>query len=98
MSSSPTTKAPAAAFVCDCERLMRSACKGLPFFKEHEGKRYCVFHYPGKDKSAAFSEVLKRKLDAQDFDFRGVQFADNVTLSNFTFTKPAHFDSATFSA
>src|ERR1043166_1348763 len=99
MSSSPTTKTPAATvFLCDCERWMRSVCEGLPFYKKHEGKRYCVLHYPGKDKVSAFDEALKRKLDAQDFDFRGVWFPDKVNFSKFTFTTPANFNSATFSA
>lgn len=32
-------------FACDCEEWMRSACKGLPYYKEHAGRRYCVLHY-----------------------------------------------------
>jgi len=79
MSSSPPTEA--AAFVCDCRKLSRSSCKGLAFFKEHEGKRYCVLHYPGKDKKGAFAEVIKRKLEAEDFNFRGVWFPDDVEFS-----------------
>ena len=97
MSSSPTTKAPA-AFVCDCGVSLRSACEGLPFYKKHEGKRYCVLHYPGKDKVATFNEALKRKLDAQDFDFSGVWFPDVVDFNDYTFNSPASFTSATFSA
>jgi uncharacterized protein YjbI with pentapeptide repeats len=99
MSSSPPTEAPAtAAFVCDCTEWARPVCKGLPFYKKHEGKQYCVLHYPSKDKSVAFNEVLKRKLDAKDFDLRGVWFPDTVDFSNFIFTTPAIFDHATFSA
>jgi hypothetical protein len=98
MSSSPPTEVPAAAFACDCKKWMRSACEGLAFFKEHEGKRYCVLHYPGKDKVAAFNEVLDRKLDAKDFDFQGVWFPDYVDFSGFTFTTRVNFNSATFSA
>jgi Pentapeptide repeats (9 copies) len=99
MPSSPTTEAPAAvAFVCDCDEWARSACNGLLFYKKHEGKRYCVLHYPGKDKAAAFHEALERKHDAQDFNFRGVWFPEAVDFSEFTFTSPASFRSATFSA
>jgi hypothetical protein len=29
-------------FTCECEKGERSACEGLLFYKEHEGKRYCV--------------------------------------------------------
>src|SRR2546421_11338460 len=99
MSSSPPTEAPAAvAFVCDCGQFFRSACKGLSFYKAHEGQRYCVLHYPSKDKSAAFNEALKRKLDAQDFDFRGVWFSDGVNFFEFTFTTPVDFSYAKFGA
>ncbi|HEX7316849.1 MAG TPA: pentapeptide repeat-containing protein [Pyrinomonadaceae bacterium] len=55
-----------------------------------------MLHYPGKDKSRAFSEVLKRKRSRGDFDFRGVWFADDVDFSNFKFNKPADFEYAAF--
>jgi hypothetical protein len=44
------------AFVCACYEAMRSACKKLPSYKEHEGEGYCVLHYPGKEKSTDFAE------------------------------------------
>lgn len=97
MPTSPTTEAPA-AFVCDCDSAVRSACDGLPFYKKREGKRYCVLHYPGKDKSAAFDEALERKLEAADYDFKGVWFPDEVDFFQRTFAKPANFRLATFSA
>ncbi|MEK6299939.1 MAG: pentapeptide repeat-containing protein [Acidobacteriota bacterium] len=94
-------------FVCDCEEWMRSACTGLPFYKEHEDQRYCVLHYPGKEKSADFKAALDTKLIKKDFDFRGVWFPDEVDFKGFefsaaadfryaTFSKPANFSSATF--
>jgi hypothetical protein len=99
MSPSPPTEAPTApAFACACASWLFSACEGLPFFKEHEGKRYCVLHYPGKDKVAAFNEVLKRKLDAEDFDFSEVWFPDDIDFSDRTFAKPVNFAFAIFSA
>ena len=97
MSSSPPTETPA-AFVCDCDWLARSACEGLPFYKKYESKRYCVLHYPGKEKRAAFAKALKGKLDAEDYNFRGVWFPDNVLFGKRTFVKPVIFYSATFSA
>ena len=98
MSSSPPTEAPAAAFVCDSGDAARSACKLLPFFKEKEGKRYCVLHYPGKEKCAAFEEARKRKLDAEDFNFCGAWFPDAAEFDAITFTKNANFNYTTFSA
>lgn len=84
-------------FVCDCGVSMRSACEGLSFYKEHERRRYCVLHYPGKDKSADFKAALAYKLNSKDFDFRGVWFPDEVSLSGFEFSAAADFRSATFS-
>src|SRR5436189_3028170 len=65
---------PQPTIVCACEGWMRSACAGEPFYKEHEGNRYCVLHFPGKEKSADFEKALQRKLENEDFDFRGVWF------------------------
>ncbi len=98
MLPSPATEAPDIVFICACAVQALSACKGLPFYKEHEGKRYCVLHYPGKEKSADFDEALQEKLEAEHFDFREVWFPDEADFSNRTFTKPVTFDAATFSA
>jgi hypothetical protein len=96
MFRSPPTKAPA-AFVCD-RAFLESTCEGLPFYREHGGKRYCVLHYPGKDKSAAFAEALGRKVNAGDFDFRKVWFPDAANFNSLVFTTSADFESAIFSA
>src|SRR5437016_3677571 len=97
MSAAPTSE-PESAFVCDCEEQVRTACAGEPFYREHEGKRYCVLHFPGKEKRAAFVTALKRKLENQDFNFRGVWFPDDVSFKRLTFTAAADFSFATFSA
>jgi hypothetical protein len=54
-----------ADFVCDCSEEARPACAGERFYKEHEGKRYCVLHYPGihypgKEDGVDFDEALKK--------------------------------------
>jgi hypothetical protein len=97
MPNPPTSK-PESAFICDCDDWVRSACAGEPFYKEHEGKRYCVLHFPGKEKSADFKAALQKKLANKDFDFRGVWFPDEVSFAEFDFTADADFSSATFSA
>lgn len=84
------------AFLCDCEEFMRSACEGLVFYKEQDGKRYCVLHYPGEDKSAAFKMALQRKLDTNDFNFCGVWFPDPFWFDDFS--AKAVFSYATFRA
>jgi hypothetical protein len=98
MPSSPPTEAPAAAFVCDCDASVRSACEGLPFYKKHEDKQYCVLHFPSEEKRADFNEAIKSKLEAKDFNFGGVWFPDSVDFNGFTFTALANFGLATFNA
>ena len=99
ITSTPTAEAETISeFVCDCDKYFRSACAGQPFYKEHEGKGYCVLHYPDKEKTVAFKEALKRKLDAKDFDFRGVWFPDEVSFYGFEFDTEADFVSASFNA
>jgi hypothetical protein len=98
MPPTPPTKAHAAAFICARGEWALSACKALPFFKEHEGKRYCVLHYPGGEKVAAFNAALRRKFDARDFDLRGVFFPDDADFSDIPFDTPVDFTGATFSA
>lgn len=97
MSASSTIE-PESAFVCDCEEGMRSACTGEPFYKEHEGKRYCVLHFPGTEKSGDFEKALQRKLENKDFDFSGVWFPDPLKFSEFKFGEGAYFGGTTFSA
>jgi hypothetical protein len=77
---------------------MRSACKGLPFFKKHEDKSYCVLHYPSKEKNAAFLESFEMKLQAEDFNFDGVWFPDYISFAGLTFTKAAKFRFAVFNS
>ncbi|HJQ34095.1 MAG TPA: pentapeptide repeat-containing protein [Pyrinomonadaceae bacterium] len=55
-----------------------------------------MLHYPGSEKSVAFSDVFKRKLDAEDFNFRGAWFPEEVIFRGLTVTKPADFAYATF--
>jgi uncharacterized protein YjbI with pentapeptide repeats len=84
-------------FTCACEEGMRSACKDFPFYNEFEGKRYCVLHYPSKEKKVDFQIALQQKLDAEDFDFRGAWFPSLADFNDYDFTGDATFASATFS-
>lgn len=88
------TSEPEYAFICDCDESMRSACEGEIFYAEHNGKRYCVLHFPG-DKSK-FWNALYRKLDRNDLDFRGVWFPGPWPSENVQFAKDAHFNFAHF--
>jgi hypothetical protein len=99
MSSSSTPEVTAeSAFVCDCAGPLPSACNGEPFYKEHDGKRYCVLHFPGNEKSVAFKKALERKLGGKDFNFRGIWFPDKLQFFNFRFDTIADFSDTTFNA
>jgi uncharacterized protein YjbI with pentapeptide repeats len=86
-----------------------SACEGLGFYDEHEGKRYCVLHFPGEEKKDAFRKVLEDKLAQKDYDFggaffpkgtsdfHGAKFNDNVSFDGATFRGNADFMGASFS-
>lgn len=68
-------------FTCAVNEYYRSACKGLDFYGEHEGKRYCVLHFPSEEKREDFEQVKKSKLAQKDYNFRGAVFPDGT--SNF---------------
>jgi hypothetical protein len=83
---------------CECDIRLRSACQGEEFYKRREGKRYCVLHYPGNEKSADFYTAFQTKLDNNDFNFRGVWFPDEAAFFSVEFIGNADFRFATFSA
>ncbi len=85
-------------FICECEGLALVACRGEGFYKEHDGRRYCVLHYPGTEKKVDFAAALQRKLDANDFNFQGVWFPDVINLSGRTINADANFSRSSFSA
>ncbi|HEX4948540.1 MAG TPA: hypothetical protein VFZ34_17835, partial [Blastocatellia bacterium] len=85
-----------AKFVCECEEYCRSACEGLGFYREVEGKKYCVLHCPVQDKEEEFEVVLRRKLSSFEYDFRGVFFPTEVSFAGENFVAAASFRSATF--
>jgi Pentapeptide repeats (9 copies) len=85
------------SFICDCEEFMRQACLSEGLYKEKEGKRYCVLHYPGDEKAADFQTVLKDKLMAKDYNFNGVWFPKSVSFKGLHLGGNANFRSASFS-
>lgn len=95
-----TSSSPAArdgdTFVCECEELGRRACRDEGFYKERDGKRYCVLHYPGIEKKEEFAIALRRKLEEDDFDFQGVWFPDLADFSGHAFNSYASFSNALF--
>jgi uncharacterized protein YjbI with pentapeptide repeats len=75
---------------------MRPVCSSQPFYQECDGKRYCVFHYPGNDKVRDFNSALKTKLNARDLDFRGIWFPGEVDFAEFNFENEVNFNGAIF--
>ena len=100
-------------FTCEVEEeykgQYRSACEGPDFYGEHEGKQYCVLHFPGEEKKDDFRKVLERKLQLPQkdhnfsgavfpdgtSDFRGVEF-DNADFKGAIFRGDASFREAQF--
>src|SRR6266481_5128090 len=95
MPDSPTSE-PESDFVCDCEESLRTACASEPFYKQHEGNRYCVLHLPCMDKAPEFGTAVKQKLDTKDFNFRGVWFPSSTSFQDCNFRGDADFTKTVF--
>src|SRR6266446_5147599 len=95
MPDSPTSERKP-DFVCAVEPWFQTACIGEAFYREFQGKRYCVLHFPGKDKSLDFEKALQRRLTAKNLNFRGVYFPDVLILSNSHFEGDVDFSRAIF--
>lgn len=78
-----------------CEQVTR-ACSGQPFFRERDGRRYCVLHFPGIDKVEAFEEALKKKVESKDFNFQAIWFPNGVRFSDFEFPTDVDFSYSVF--
>lgn len=105
-ANAPETKA-----VCACDSIVnrwnikeaRGACVGEAVY-EHEGKSFCVMHYPSQSKVEAFRSAFHQKLDAENFNFCGVYFPEVINFSaykkteakGFCFSSEANFHQATF--
>jgi hypothetical protein len=72
------------------------ACQSEPFFGEHEGKRYCVLHFPSSAKKEAFDIALERKVDSYDSNYQGVWFPQGCRFTTLEFRQPLDFTSAFF--
>jgi hypothetical protein len=84
-------------FVCGCDARMHSACRGLPFYKKHKSKRFCILHLPTKKNPWQFAEAIRQKVEAKDFDFQGVWFPDEIKFRGVELTN-ADFWAAKFNA
>ncbi|HMH43108.1 MAG TPA: pentapeptide repeat-containing protein [Pyrinomonadaceae bacterium] len=96
--SDSTASEPESDFVCSCQEWMRSACSGEPFYREYQGRRYCVLHLPETQKSVDFSKAIETKLAAKDFNFRGVWFPAELRLDNYEFLDNVDFSGTFFNS
>lgn len=99
-----TTKSKKDKFKCDFANSagdmvfsnVRKSCEGLSFFRDFEGKSYCVLHYPDEDKIEEFNKALKQKIDNKDFNFCGVWFPKEINFDHFIFDSEVDFYKAHF--
>lgn len=85
---------------CQCEWLGEEQCSEV-FYEEHNGRRYCVLHYPNEAKKEDFEKALESRLDENNdkyLNFVGVWFPDLVSFLNQRFTKLADFSLARFNS
>ena len=80
----------------NCAERRTNACEGEHFFGEHEGKRYCVLHFPSVDKKSSFDLAIKRKIESKDSNYKGVWFPDQAAFRHFEFEKKVDFSLAVF--
>ena len=70
-------------------------CLGT-FYGRSQDKSYCVLHLPLNSKVADFNLALRRKIDAKDYNFRGVWFPEELILRHHDFDTEARFSYAVF--
>jgi uncharacterized protein YjbI with pentapeptide repeats len=97
MIANMTARESASKPISECKGRRSNCSFGNASYEDQEGK-WCVLHYPGKEKSAEFTELLKEKINEEDFDFSGAWFPDKVDKFRLLkFSKDANFSNATFS-
>lgn len=76
--------------------IRRSVCRDLPVKYRHDGKSYCIFHFPSEEKKEEFGVAFNERVEHEDYLFYGSWFPDEVDFSNHTFNKWANFEWVTF--
>lgn len=84
------------SFTCAGATRMRRACESESFYRMHEGKSYCVLHFPAPAKNPAFSAAIKKKLEAKDFNFEGIWFPNGHWFSSLDIDSPVDFSFSFF--
>jgi uncharacterized protein YjbI with pentapeptide repeats len=85
---------------CECEWLEDRTCNE-PFYKEFNGRPYCVLHFPDVGKKEGFQIAFERRLDPDNenyLNFVGLWFPDLVSFLQESFSFIADFTAARFTA
>ncbi|HEV7646220.1 MAG TPA: pentapeptide repeat-containing protein [Pyrinomonadaceae bacterium] len=77
------------------ETLLRQVCEGAVGWKV-DGKHYCLMHAPVKEKAEDFAKAFQNRLDAENYDFSGVWFPQDLYLGQLNFKNYADFSYAVF--
>jgi hypothetical protein len=76
-------------------RLHQLACYGKATH-EAAGKQYCLMHAPIESKAEKFTSVLKKRLEAKKYNFRGTYFPIAANFNHHYFAEEANFSLAEF--
>jgi uncharacterized protein YjbI with pentapeptide repeats len=92
-------------FLCYCgeypsqlKSWIRRVCFDSPFYKDLNGNRYCIFHYPGEEKRELFEIALEERIKQERFHFEGVWFPSEISFHAVPFQSNASFAYSTFSS
>ncbi len=73
--SKQTSETSEKEFVCEgLPSNLYLSCKGEGFYKELNGKQYCILHYPASKDIERFGQALKGKMQSRDFFFDYIIF------------------------
>lgn len=81
----------------ETRKTLREVCKGLDYYSEHEGKQYCVLHFPSEGKTESFGKAVKSKLVQKDYNFSAAVFPEGTSnFARFEFDADTSFIGAIF--
>jgi len=81
---------------CEARSGYEEACRE-PYYRSHDGRGYCIFHYPVDDKKEEFREAIQEKIQRGSYDFFEYWFPDEFeNLKGASVDEVANFTGATF--
>jgi len=80
----------------EVDEIREKVCRDLPIYGEIDEKKYCVLHFPSKNKVEDFDLIFQERLEEEFWDFRMVYFPKLLTYESKEFDKIANFQHAAF--